>query len=223
MEKSKPDTIQFNELGKFGEAGTKLGKLVDTKQEAYGDSVQLQWEVTQVLLKKYETDESGTHYLIPKSLMRHLLLITRIGDKINRIVSNPDGDKMGESPYGDIAGYGLLGNNMMSGSDEFDSIDNIESKSILIKKMGKLINLTFIINGKESILFDINVEYVLANVIKDAMRVSGHEISIDNPLWKWQVRINDIEMEINKQVKAFDIKKDDKIFISSKAGVGGTN
>lgn len=53
-------------------------------------------------LKQYE---QGDNYVIPKSLLRHL----RIDDKLNRIISNPDSDKMEESPYQDIAGYGLLG------------------------------------------------------------------------------------------------------------------
>lgn len=393
---------------KFENAGIELGKLVDSKQEAYGDSVQVQWEVTQVLLKQYETDDPVEHYLIPKSLMQHLLLITRIGDKINRIVSNPDGDKMDESPYGDISGYGLLGKAMVMNDDDeivdekqddkialvfnlnnkktsvpdvdvddylsipirrvldsnnlghielmdcvtkkdgsefcytnivrncgisngdvidiiiennenplhgtlsgqidysgnkkdeyvtlycyvnsreivlneihenatlctvvsralvksgiaekemskqwdtehknykidtrfglltcgikdgdklyitkkIDLDNNKESKSMLIEEMNKLINLTFVVNGREIILNDLNVEHVLANEMGDAMRLSGHEISIGNPLWKWQVRINDVEIDYSKQIKNCGIKEDDKIFISLKAGVGGTD
>lgn len=93
--------------GKYELEGKNLGRLVDEKQAAYGDSIAQTEKLMHVFLSRYE---EGDTYKIPKSLLNHILLQVRIIDKQNRIFSNPDGDLMDESPYKDIAGYGLLGN-----------------------------------------------------------------------------------------------------------------
>lgn len=103
--------IMVEKSGYFEEKGHKLGKLVDEKQAAYGDSVTKASKLMKVYLENYKTNEG---YLIPEELLDHILLQVRIIDKQNRIFSNPKADKMDESPYDDISGYGLLGGRMQN-------------------------------------------------------------------------------------------------------------
>ena len=93
--------------GLYKEYGREVGKLVDEKQVAYGDSVRVSEEVLKVYLQKYKNEDNT--YTIPESLLYHLFLQVRIIDKQNRIFNNPDGDLMSENPYSDISGYSLLG------------------------------------------------------------------------------------------------------------------
>lgn len=88
--------------------GQTLGKLVDEKQKAYGDSITKSSKLLRVFLEDYKNDDNT--YTIPDSLLDHIAIQVRIMDKQNRIFSNPDGDLMSEKPYNDIIGYGLLGN-----------------------------------------------------------------------------------------------------------------
>ncbi len=90
----------------YSEIGKELGELVDKKQKAYGNSVMSAESVLKVYLKPYEEEYC---YVIPKELIRHLLIIVRILDKVSRIFASPSGDLLGENPYRDIAGYGLIG------------------------------------------------------------------------------------------------------------------
>jgi hypothetical protein len=105
-------TIEDDELKlpfSYEEEGKKLGQLIELKQKAYGNAIQQTYNVVKEFMRPYETEEG---YVIPKELLQHLLLMVRIIDKQNRIFNNPKGDLMGESPYCDISGYGLLGKNM---------------------------------------------------------------------------------------------------------------
>lgn len=94
----------------YEQKGKELGKLVAQKQKAYGNSVDQATELMKIYLKKYKNDDNT--YTIPENLLQHILLQVRIIDKQNRIFNNPDGDLMQESPYRDISGYGLLGEEM---------------------------------------------------------------------------------------------------------------
>lgn len=85
----------------------ELGELVARKNQAYGDSISAVGIILQDMLDGYFDSESLT-YRIPISLLDHLAAIVRVLDKLNRIVANPDGDLMQESPWLDIAGYALL-------------------------------------------------------------------------------------------------------------------
>lgn len=91
----------------FKEIANEIGEFTDMKNDAYGSSVDATYEVMKVLLNKYKNDDNT--YTIPESLLKHMLLQVRILDKINRIFNNPDGDKLNESPYRDLVGYGLIG------------------------------------------------------------------------------------------------------------------
>ena len=93
--------------GRFEVRGQTIGKLVDEKELAYGQSVKKTSQLIKIFLQDYKQD-NGT-YIISEPLLDQLLLQVRIIDKQNRIFNNPTADRMNESPYSDIAGYGLLG------------------------------------------------------------------------------------------------------------------
>lgn len=81
----------------FEEVGQSIGRLVDEKNRAYGDSFRMSGDVLRILypdgIRPEQYDDA--------------LAITRITDKLFRIASQKDA--FGESPYQDIAGYGILG------------------------------------------------------------------------------------------------------------------
>lgn len=99
------------ESGYFAELGLSIGRLVDKKQKAYGDSVTKCYEIMKILLKDYKNDDNT--YTIPESLLPQMLLDVRKIDKMNRRFSNPDGDLMGENPFQDDVGYSMLGVRMI--------------------------------------------------------------------------------------------------------------
>jgi hypothetical protein len=105
------DSAEDEKLGKFGELGLDIGKFTDDKNKQYGSSVDATYEMMKVLMNRYTYDENN--YLIPKELVRHMLLQVRIMDKQNRIFNNPTGKDEKESPYKDITGYGLIGVDMV--------------------------------------------------------------------------------------------------------------
>jgi hypothetical protein len=113
IDKIKPleEDEQTEEKGYFESLGWEVGKLVDQKQKAYGDSVTKCYQIMKVLLQDYSNND-GT-YTIPESLIPIMLLEVRKIDKTNRRFSNPDGDLMSENPYQDDVGYSLLGVRLM--------------------------------------------------------------------------------------------------------------
>lgn len=84
---------------KYEKIAAEIGKLVDEKQAAYGDSFGKAGKVMKILYP------NG----IPLEKIDDALCIVRIIDKLFRIAT--DKDALGESPYRDISGYGLLGAN----------------------------------------------------------------------------------------------------------------
>ncbi len=81
----------------FKEIGTEIGSLVDQKNEAYGSSFSRSSEILKILFPDGVKPEQYTD----------LLAITRVLDKLFRIDNKKDA--FGESPWQDIAGYGILG------------------------------------------------------------------------------------------------------------------
>ena len=81
----------------FEELGREIGFLTDVKNNAYGSSFEKCGEFLQLLYP------AG----IPPHKLANALLLVRIFDKQMRIAT--DEDALGESPFADIAGYGLLG------------------------------------------------------------------------------------------------------------------
>lgn len=96
---------QLEQVGRYEAYASEIGSMLDVKQEAYGDSFGRSHRIFEELLREYKHDEN---YVIPKEMLPHLLTLTRMVDKLFRVVSNPKHDRMGESPYRDIAGYALL-------------------------------------------------------------------------------------------------------------------
>lgn len=97
---------------KFTQIGLEIGKFTDMKNKQYGSSVDATNEMMKVLMERYTYDDEN--YLMPKSLLQHILLQVRIMDKQNRIFNNPSGEGDSESPYNDITGYGIIGVDMVS-------------------------------------------------------------------------------------------------------------
>lgn len=77
--------------------GAEIGRLVTSKQAAYGDAFGRSGEVMRILypggIRPEQLDDA--------------LAVVRVLDKLFRIAT--DRDALGESPWRDVAGYGLLG------------------------------------------------------------------------------------------------------------------
>jgi len=83
--------------GRYAVIGNEVGKLVELKNAAYGNSWNKAGEFLQLL---YPAGMKPEQY-------RDALLMVRIFDKMMRIASRKNA--FGENPYRDIAGYGILG------------------------------------------------------------------------------------------------------------------
>lgn len=82
---------------KYSEMGKLLGELTQMKNTAYGDSFAKSGDILQIL---YPNGIKPEQY-------RDALAIVRVIDKLFRIATRKDA--FGESPWKDIAGYGILG------------------------------------------------------------------------------------------------------------------
>ena len=82
---------------KYQEIGEDIGKLVQEKNEAYGDSFGQACRILEVLYP------NG----IQPNQSRDALAITRVIDKLFRLSNKKDA--FGESPWRDICGYSILG------------------------------------------------------------------------------------------------------------------
>ena len=82
---------------KFEKIGTDIGRLVDEKNTAYGSSFEKSEEILKVL---YPNGVEPKQY-------KDMLAVTQIVDKLFRIATQKEA--FGESPFKDIAGYGILG------------------------------------------------------------------------------------------------------------------
>jgi hypothetical protein len=91
------ETSGSKDLDSFAQKGIDIGALVSKKNKAYGNSAQTAVDMLKLLYPKGVKPEN----------YRDVLLIVRIWDKMMRIATQPEA--FGESPYQDIAGYGVLG------------------------------------------------------------------------------------------------------------------
>lgn len=82
--------------GKYEEIGAEVGKLVDKKNKAYGDSFKKCPEYLKLL---YPDGVRPEQY-------KDMLALVRDFDKNMRIATNRDA--LGENPWQDKAGYALL-------------------------------------------------------------------------------------------------------------------
>ena len=83
--------------GYYARLGDEIGELVEKKQAAYGNSFGKSGDVMRILYPQG----------IAPAQMDDALAVVRVVDKLFRIAT--DKDALGESPWRDIAGYGLLG------------------------------------------------------------------------------------------------------------------
>jgi hypothetical protein len=81
---------------KYEATGAKIGALVDQKNRKYGDSFVKSGEIIRIFFPKG----------IEPSQYDDLLALIRVLDKMFRIAT--DKTAFGESPWQDIAGYGIL-------------------------------------------------------------------------------------------------------------------
>jgi hypothetical protein len=81
----------------YEETAEEIGKLVSQKNQAYGSSFAESHKILSVLYPNGIKPEQYTD----------ALAIIRVLDKLFRIAT--DRDALGESPWRDIAGYGILG------------------------------------------------------------------------------------------------------------------
>ena len=81
----------------YEQIGVQIGKLVQEKNEAYGDSFGQACKILEVLYPE------GIHV----DQYRDALAITRVIDKLFRLANKKDA--FGESPWRDICGYAILG------------------------------------------------------------------------------------------------------------------
>lgn len=81
----------------LGEIGKDIGALCEEKNEAYGDSFAKAGKLIELLYPDGVKPEQYTD----------MLGIIRVIDKLFRIATKKDA--FGESPWNDIAGYGILG------------------------------------------------------------------------------------------------------------------
>jgi hypothetical protein len=81
----------------YKKLGTEIGELVQNKQQAYGDS----FGKSGIILRSLYPDG------VKPAQYDDMLAVVRIIDKLFRIAT--DRDALGENPFRDICGYGLLG------------------------------------------------------------------------------------------------------------------
>lgn len=82
--------------GKYENIGNEIGKLVDKKNAAYGDAFNKSSDFLKIL---YPDGVSAEQY-------DDMLAIVRVFDKLMRIAT--DKDALGENPWNDVVGYGIL-------------------------------------------------------------------------------------------------------------------
>ena len=83
-------------MSNFELIALEIGKLVQTKNEAYGNSFEKSQDILKIL---YPNGVEPEQY-------ENLLTVTRVIDKLFRIAT--DRDALGENPWKDICGYSIL-------------------------------------------------------------------------------------------------------------------
>lgn len=91
------DAVPEKMPSNFEHIGKAIGELVAEKDAAYGDAFGKTGDFLQIM---YPDGIAPDKY-------QDALCLVRIFDKMMRIAT--DKDALGESPYSDIAGYGILG------------------------------------------------------------------------------------------------------------------
>ncbi|NOK32373.1 hypothetical protein HMI49_04050 [Corallococcus exercitus] len=84
------------EAARYAQLAAEVAALVASKQAAYGDAFGKAGSVMRILYPEG----------IPPEKLDDALVVVRIVDKLFRVAT--DRDALGESPFRDITGYGLL-------------------------------------------------------------------------------------------------------------------
>lgn len=90
------DIVTLDAYG-FQKIAKELGETVTKKNFAYGDAAAQTGKILEILYP----------YGVRPDQYQNMLLVTRILDKLSRVAQN--NDPFGECPFGDIAGYGIIG------------------------------------------------------------------------------------------------------------------
>lgn len=98
--------------GRYEEIGSEIGRLVDQKQRAYGQSFDKSGNILRTFYP----------YGIKPDQYDDLLAMVRILDKLFRIATHKDA--LGEDPWRDIAGYALLMNRGILLSSDDGAVNN---------------------------------------------------------------------------------------------------
>ena len=98
----------------YEKIGSEIGKLVQEKNEAYGDSFGQACKILEVL---YPQGVAPNQY-------RDALAITRVIDKLFRLANKKDA--FGESPWRDICGYAILG----AANDELEKREEKDRENV---------------------------------------------------------------------------------------------
>ena len=93
------DIIAMDGYG-FQKKAKELGELLTRKNFAYGSAANSTGKILEILYPNGVT----------KDKYQDMLLIVRILDKLSRIATNKD--EFDESPFEDIAGYGIIGSKL---------------------------------------------------------------------------------------------------------------
>lgn len=114
-------------MSDFKKVANEIGELVTEKNKAYGNSFEQCGEIIKVLYPKGIRPEQ----------YQDALAITRVLDKMFRIANfkEDNQDLMGENPWKDIAGYGII---MTASGMENKNIENSptpESEKEIEKKL----------------------------------------------------------------------------------------
>tara|TARA_Y100000004_G_C8860330_1_gene388774 strand:- start:183 stop:644 length:462 start_codon:yes stop_codon:yes gene_type:complete len=106
------------EVEALRKAAEQLGELLPEKARAYGGAHNRQAGVWEALLEPFKTAD-GQKYLIPRGAIFVLPRVTRIIDRLCRIIAGANTpDAMGEEPWLDLAGDALAGMVMPKTKDE---------------------------------------------------------------------------------------------------------
>lgn len=104
------------EPGSYEAAGIELGQLLDEKQIQYGDSFSQSGDFLKLLYPNGVEPKDYTH----------MLCLVRIFDKMARIAS-PSRSLDTESPFKDLAGYGMLGDKEWDRERKLNDADTTNS------------------------------------------------------------------------------------------------
>ncbi len=121
----------------YTELATEVGALVDVKNKAYGNSFDVSGAFLRLLypagIKPEQYDDA--------------LAMVRIFDKQKRIAT--DKDALGESPYKDIVGYGLLG--LRRSQEDKTGVKPIPlTDTTTTEPLGEALNITMLTERKKT-------------------------------------------------------------------------